>query len=71
MQHAAMASPDPQSAPQGAVVGGIRRTVTQRLGDLEEVRDLLDLGRSRGFVTTEDVDEALDGLDLADELVAT
>ncbi|MGH8901498.1 MAG: RNA polymerase sigma factor RpoD [Egibacteraceae bacterium] len=66
-----MVSPDPQSAPQGAVVGGIRRTVTQRLGDLEEVRDLLDLGRSRGFVTTEDVDEALDGLDLADELVAT
>jgi RNA polymerase primary sigma factor len=46
-----------------------RRTAAQRLGDLEEVTDLLDLGRSRGFVTTDDVDEALDGLDLADELV--
>jgi RNA polymerase primary sigma factor len=62
----AMTSP----ALEGATVGSIRRPAPQRLVDLEEVADLLDLGRGRGFVTTDDVEEALDGLDLADELVA-
>jgi RNA polymerase primary sigma factor len=57
-------------AAKGAAVGSTRRTASQRLVDLEEVNDLLDLGRGRGFVTTDDVDEALDGLDLADEHVA-
>ncbi|MGH8885190.1 MAG: RNA polymerase sigma factor RpoD [Egibacteraceae bacterium] len=65
-----MASPDPEITPRGTAVGATRWTPTQRLGDLEEVGDLLDLGRTRGFVTTDDVDEALDGLDLADEPVA-
>jgi len=39
-----------------------------RLQDREEIRDLLDLGRTRGFVTTDDVEEAIDGLDLGPNL---
>jgi RNA polymerase primary sigma factor len=39
-----------------------------RLQEREEIRDLLDLGRTRGFVTTDDVEEAIDGLDLGPDL---
>ena len=39
-----------------------------RLLDKEEVTDLLDLGRSRGFVTPDDVDEAVDGLELGEDV---
>jgi RNA polymerase primary sigma factor len=34
----------------------------EQLMEREEIADLLDLGRSRGFVTPDDVDEAIDGL---------
>ncbi|MGH8907196.1 MAG: RNA polymerase sigma factor RpoD [Egibacteraceae bacterium] len=40
------------------------RPSKDRLLDREEVTDLLDLGRSRGFVTPDDIDEAIDGLEL-------
>jgi RNA polymerase primary sigma factor len=39
--------------------------------ELEEVTDLLHLGRTRGFVTSADVNEALDGLDLPLEMVSS
>jgi RNA polymerase primary sigma factor len=37
---------------------------------MEEITDLLHLGRARGFVTSKDVAEALDGLDLEARFVA-
>ena len=42
----------------------------ERLLAMEEITDLLHLGRTRGFVTTEDVSEVVDTLDLAAPMVA-
>jgi RNA polymerase primary sigma factor len=46
-------------------------TAAEALLEMEEVTDLLHLGRTRGFVTSSDVNEALDGLDLALPMVSS
>jgi RNA polymerase primary sigma factor len=52
------------------VASAASRPSREQLFTREEITDLLDLGRSRGFVTPDDVDEALDGLELGEDLRA-
>jgi RNA polymerase primary sigma factor len=56
----AASTPEPATAPPPE----------DALLDMEEITDLLHLGRSRGFVTSKDVAEALDGLDLEARFIA-
>ena len=46
-------------------------SVAERLLSMEEVTDLLHLGRQQGYVTATDMSEALDGLDLEAAMVAS
>jgi RNA polymerase primary sigma factor len=45
-----------------------QHVAAQRLLATDEIAELLQLGRSRGFVTSDDLAEALDGLDLEEHL---
>jgi RNA polymerase primary sigma factor len=56
-----MAGPEPQTA--SAPDGADHRPLGERLRDLDTVIELLALGRVRGFVTTEDVADAVASLD--------
>ena len=61
------AAADPAHARDGSPSGRDAAGVGARLRSLDEVAELLELGRSRGFLTTEDVAETADGLDLGEE----
>ncbi|MDP8969461.1 MAG: RNA polymerase sigma factor RpoD [Actinomycetota bacterium] len=63
-------SPVEATPPSAGRQGGNGANVAERLLASEEICDLLHLGRSRGFVTTDDVAEALDGVDLDEPVVS-
>jgi RNA polymerase primary sigma factor len=55
--------PDPDSGPE------LRAAAVRRLLASDELADALELGRSRGYLSSEDLMEALDGLDVDDLLI--
>src|SRR5688572_31341472 len=61
-----MTAPNPAPSPAAEEVAR-----TEKLLTMEEVTDLLFAGQRKGFVTPEDITEALDGLDLAPEMMAS
>jgi RNA polymerase primary sigma factor len=60
-----MTAPTPASTPEAE-----QAAREEQLLAMEEVTDLLFAGQQQGFVTTQDISEALDGLDLAPPMVA-